>query len=361
MPRGHDHPRRPQDRSLMRRRLGRSGLLALTTLGVLLLASCTSSPEEAAVGARTTAGHELWVANYSYISRPGNTVTPVNLITHRADTPVHTASQPAGLALARGGRLLLVTNKGSDTLSEVNTATRKVVHTTLVGLQPVAVAVDAKGDHGQGLALVANYGGNSVTPVNIATGKAGTPIPAGQQPIAVTAAHLPNGRSLALVADFGGDGVTPIDLGTMEPSAPLVTGPGPVAIGVGDGGLSGQGLALVGNFSNSTLTPIDLGTLDVGRPISIPANPTGIAVTTDGVTAYVCGGASLIPVAMSTLALGPVVTLPDVAQAVVIAKGSVPTAWVALQQGRVIPVTLGTGAVGHPVKVGGRPSAVAVG
>ena len=67
------------------------------------------------------------------------------------------------------------------------------------------------------------------------------------------------------------------------------------------------GQLLVGNFSNSTVTPINASTLQPGKAVSIPLNPTAMAVAASGATAYVCGGAGVVPVTVNALglAVGP--------------------------------------------------------
>jgi DNA-binding beta-propeller fold protein YncE len=117
--------------------------------------------------------------------------------------------------------------------------------------------------------------------------------------------------------------------------------------------------ALVGNFGNRTLTPIDVATLQPGAAVALPVNPTDIVVSASGTTVYVSGGASLVPVTVAGLAVGTPIALPDVAQAVALNRGDT-TAWVALQAGALIPVTLASGTVGHRIHLGGHPSAVLI-
>ena len=83
-------------------------------------------------------------------------------------------------------------------------------------------------------------------------------------------------------------------------------------------------------------------------------------MTLSGTTAYVCGGAAVVPVAVVGLTQGPPVALPDVAQGIALNADS-STAWVTQQAGTVIPVTLATGKVGMPLHLGGHPSAIVIG
>jgi hyaluronoglucosaminidase len=74
----------------------------------------------------------------------------------------------------------------------------------------------------------------------------------------------------------------------------------------------------------------------------------------------VCGGASIVPVTTFGLVAGTPVHLPDAAQGIALnADGT--TAWVTQQAGSLVDVTLATGAVGHPIRLGGHPSAIVIG
>jgi DNA-binding beta-propeller fold protein YncE len=139
----------------------------------------------------------------------------------------------------------------------------------------------------------------------------------------------------------------------MQAEAPIAVGTGPQTIGVA------PGEALVGNFTTRSLTPISTATLHAGTAVALPVNPTGIVVTPSGTTAYISGGSALVPVTVNGLAVGAPITLPDVAQAVALDPNGA-TAWVALQAGDLVGVTLASGTVGKPIRLGGHPSAVVI-
>ena len=92
------------------------------------------------------------------------------------------------MAFTKDDADLLVVTQGNDMLSEIDPATRHVVRTVTVGLEPDAVAVAPGGAGGKGIALVANLGDNTVTPVDLGTWKAGKPIPVGTEPVAIAVA-----------------------------------------------------------------------------------------------------------------------------------------------------------------------------
>ncbi|MHB8220659.1 MAG: YncE family protein [Acidimicrobiales bacterium] len=343
---------------------------ASLVLASLVLAACGSG------GAGGSSGRAVaWVATQSFQSGPGDTITPVELPRGTVGTPVATASEPAAMAPVTGRRELVVANRGNDTLSVVDTATASVTATVTVGMEPDAVAVAPPGTARAGgaargpTALVADFGSGTVTPVDLGTMRAGAPIPVGSEPDAV--AVMPAGvghPATALVANFGSDTVTPIDLATLRAGAPIAVGHEPDAIAVVPPRAGHSATALVADIGDDGVTPISWPGLDAGAFIPTPGNPTGIAVAPDG-TAWVAGGATLTPLAPATAGSGQPgatvtfspgrpVPLPGPAESVALDGGT--TAWVALQGGSLVPVSLATGRVGKGVTVGGRPSNVVV-
>ena len=349
------------------------------SLAVVLVGSAGAASGTAAstLAGRATTGQEAWVATDAFVSHPGKTVTPVDLVGRRADAAVTTASQPTALAVAPGGRSVLVANEGADTLSVVDATSGAVTATVKVGLEPDAVAVVPGGAGGHGTALVANFGDGTVTPIDLGTERASPPIPVGHQPDAVGVwatggtAGKPVG-GVALVANFADGTVTPIDLATMQAGPAVSAGSEPDAVGIVTAGTS-PATALVADFGSDTVIPVDLATMADGPPVGVGGNPTGMAVAADG-TAWVVGGNMLTPLASPAgsasagaagagttppaFTAGTPLALPHLGEAVAL-QGTT-TAWVALQDGALAPVDLASGHVGAAVHVGGRPSAVAI-
>ena len=330
-------------------------MVFLVALGAAPVLAACNTP----VGS-TSVRDVAWVTTGASVTLPGTGVTPVDLATRRRGAQVPVGSLPAALAYTAGDRGLLVVTQGDDTLHEIDPATHDVVHSVTVGLEPQAVAVAPGGTRGLGIALVANFGSNTVTPVDLGTWRAGAPIAVGAEPVAVAVAPpLPgSGTVLAFVANFGSNTVTPINVGTMGTGAPIPVGPSPQVLAVA------VGQVLVGNFGNATLTQINGATLRPDAPVALPFAPTGIAVGSGGPdpTAYVCGGAGLVPVRVTALGpdVGTQIGLPGVAQGVALSADGA-TAWVTQQTGALTPVTLASGATGRPIHLGGHPSAVVIG
>jgi YVTN family beta-propeller protein len=304
----------------------------------------------------TTSGDVAWVATEASVTEPGSAVTAVDLASHATETNVHVgslpaaASLPSAMAFTKDDAALLVVTRGDDMLNEIDPTTHRVMRKVTVGLEPDAVAVAPGGSGDKGLALVANLGDDSVTPVDLGTWKAGKPIPVGTEPVAIAVSV-----GTAFVANFGSNTVTPIDLATMQAGAPIAVGQGPETVAIAEAG----GEVLVGNFGNDTLTPINTGTLKAGTAVTLPLNPTGIVVSASGTTAYISGGAAVVPVTVAGLAVGTSVALRGVAQAIALSPGD-KTAWVALQAGSLVQVALASGTVGRTIHLGGHPSALVI-
>ncbi len=317
-------------------------------VAVPVLAACTRP-----VGSATV--HDVaWVTTGASVTLPGTDVTPVRLPTRHIQAKVAVGSLPSALAYTAGGRGLLVVTQGDDELHEVDPATHGVVDSAGVGVEPDAVAVAPGGTRGRGIALVANLDSDNVTPVDLGTWRAGPPIPVGTEPVAIAVYTAASGAATAFVADFGSNAVTPIDLSTLQAGAAIPVGPGPQTIAVASTEV------LVGNFGNRSLTPINAVTLAPGRAVALPVNPTGIAVLPSGATAYVCGGTGVVSVTIVGLAVGAQIGLPGVAQGIALTPDGT-TAWVTQQAGSLVPVTLATGKVGTPIRLGGHPSAIVIG
>lgn len=112
-------------------------------------------------------------------------------------TPLSLSSHP--LALKPDGRMLVVANPDSGSVSVVDTASHSVVAEIAVGVTPRSVAVD---DHGR--AYVANEGSDTLSLVDLAGPAVTATLPVGDRPVAV--ALSADGHFLA-VAEMGADTV----------------------------------------------------------------------------------------------------------------------------------------------------------
>ncbi len=303
---------------------------------------------------RADAGSEAYVCTYGYDSEPGATVTPVNLDHAVADPGITTGTLPDAVAATPDGRLVLVTDEGEDQLSVLDASDGDVVATIPTGVEPDAVAVSPIGS----LAIVANSDDGTVTPVDLKTMRAGQPVRVGHQPDAVGIGG-PDGDT-ALVANLGDGTVTPLNLETMRAGRPISVGAEPDAIAVSPDG----DYALVADLGSDAVTFIDLVTLRASTSVDVGIPPTGIATdptaSASTGTAWVSGGRSLVAVSFTARpVVGRAIPVGHLAEAVAIASDGT-TAWVADSDPYVTAVDLTTGRVLESVRVGGRPSAIAI-
>lgn len=83
----------------------------------------------------------LLVANQGSRSKPGNTVSVVDLQTFKLAKTIVTGAGAHGVAIDRQGRLAYITNTYADTLSVIDIKSRSVVGTVRVGKGPNGVSV----------------------------------------------------------------------------------------------------------------------------------------------------------------------------------------------------------------------------
>jgi YVTN family beta-propeller protein len=227
-------------------------------------------------------------------------VTPVNLATGTAGTPIPVGCGPLGLAITPDGATVLVTNWCSGQVVPISTATNTAGPPIPVGNSPFEVAVTPDGSK----AYVANCGSNSVTPINLATDTAGTPIPVGNCPRGV--AVTPDGTT-AYVTNASDGTVTPISLATSTPGTPIAVGAAPWGIAVTPDGAT----AYACDSGNGTVTPINVATGTAGAPIPVGMGPQDIAITKSGTTAYVTNSVdgTITPISTATNTPGTAITV----------------------------------------------------
>ncbi len=113
-----------------------------------------------------------------------------------------------------------VVSLNSNDVTPVNTATNTAGPAIAVGNHPYAIAIAPDGNE----AYVVNEGSNTVTPIDLSDSTPGTPIPVGNQPTAI--AITPDGTT-AYVTNYGANTVTPIDLATNTSGPAITVGNGP--------------------------------------------------------------------------------------------------------------------------------------
>jgi DNA-binding beta-propeller fold protein YncE len=213
-----------------------------------------------------SSGSTAYVADYGFLNQPARTVTPLNLATGTAETPIRVGTGPLAIAVTPGDRFALVTLQG-----------------------PAA------------------HPGHWVREINLATGVVSPPVDVGLNPESL--AITPDGTT-AYVAAFSSAEVTPVDLTTWPPRAltpvPL-PGTSPRAIAISPNGQ----MAYVLDASNATVIPISIPSGTVGQPVNLTCHeegdpgctPSAIVISPDGRTAYVsaAGSADVIMLSLPSL------------------------------------------------------------
>lgn len=336
----------------------RSLSLLIACLPWLVISGCsnTHSLEE-------TKGHDFqaYVANLAGAADPGKTIASVNLATNKERT-ITTGTEPSAFAVAPNGSAVYVANRGSDTVSVIDTYTDKVISTIKVGLEPDAVATSPNG----AFIVVANLDGNNINIVNARTNQVVTTVSTPQEPDAVTV--TPNSRYV-YVADFGANKVTVIRVNSNLTARSVISIP--VGIEPDTVAISPLGTTVyIGNFGSNTITSIPLAGPNGENPVcgspddpcrSIPAgrDPTEIAFSPNGETAYVTGGDSLTLISVSRASPSASIPLGETAEAVALSPNG-KMAYIADEQGYITPIDLLTDKPSKPIPVGGHPVAIAV-
>ena len=178
--------------------------------------------------------------------------------------------EPDAVAVAPGGSdgkgVALVANLDSNSVTPVDLGTWRAGTPIVVGSAPVAIAVSVAAS-GAATAFVADSGSNAVTPIDVATLQAGPAIPVGPAPQTVAAAP-----GEVLVGNFGA-GLVPVSV------VGLTLGP-PVALpDVAQGiALSADGSTAWVTQQAGTLIAVTLATGKVGLPLHLGGHPSAIVI-----------------------------------------------------------------------------------
>ena len=277
----------------------------------------------------------------------GATVTPIDLTTQTAGTPIVVGYNPAGIAITPDGKTAYVANFRSNTVTPIDLTTNTAGAAIPVGSFPSPIAITPDGR----TAYVGNADDGTVTPIDVATNTAGPAIPVGPGPSGI--AITPNGATAYVVNGQTPGTVTPIHTADNSTGPAITVGDSPVAIAITPDGKT----AYVTNSDSHDVTPIDTATNTALTPISVPERPYGIAITPDGTTAYVVGVSGVTPIDLLTNTAGPPVPLGGSSQltAGVTITPDGKTAYVADRQpfgtGLVTPIDTATNTAGGAISV----------
>ena len=264
----------------------------------------------------TPDGTTAYVSNFSG-AVPG-TITPINLVTGFAETPITIGANaaPGAIAIAPDGSTAYVQDENTGAVVPVDLATNgigtPIPTCTTTDDRPDDIVISPDGT----TAYVSCPLASNVVPIDLSTDTAGSPIAIsnGTFGLAIT----PNGATL-YVANFGafavvngavmqvsdGTTVTPIATATDAAGTQITVGSEPSSVAITPDGKT----AYVENAQSHTISPIDIATNTAGSPIAINATsafplnsqPGQIVITPDGTTAYVVSNNStVVPIATAT-------------------------------------------------------------
>jgi YVTN family beta-propeller protein len=222
--------------------------------------------------------------------------------------------EPDAVAVAPGGSdgkgVALVANLDSNSVTPVDLGTWRAGTPIVVGSAPVAIAVSVAAS-GAATAFVADSGSNAVTPIDVATLQAGPAIPVGPAPQTVAAAP-----GEVLVGNFGNRTLTAINPTTLQAGGTIALPLNPTGIAVAPSGSTAYVCGGAG------LVPVSVVGLTLGPPVALPDVAQGIALSADGSTAWVTQQAgTLIAVTLATGKVGLPLHLGGHPSAIVIGAG----------------------------------------
>jgi hypothetical protein len=216
-------------------------------------------------------------------------VTPLDLATGTAGTPIVVGQTPVGVTVTADGSTAYVTTWGDGStpsaLTAIDVASGAVGSPIPLGIlrYPASVVVTAD----ETTAFVSTQGDDSIVPIDLGSGVLGTPIAVATNPfrLALTpdetrlyATHYP------IVPDGLGDpesrDVTPVDLATRTPLSQIAVGFQTYGIAItGDGTtafVAHAGEAFVDD--DGALSPIDLATATAGAAIPLGGEGGAVAI-----------------------------------------------------------------------------------
>jgi YVTN family beta-propeller protein len=238
----------------------------------------------------------------------------IDTATHDVVHEVDVGVEPDAVAVAPGGTggkgVALVANLDSNNVTPVDLGTFRAGTPIAVGTAPVAIAVSVAAS-GTATAFVANYGSNSVTPIDVATLQAGAAIAVGAGPQTIAAAP-----GELLVGNFGNRTLTAIDPTALRAGGTIALPLNPTGMAVAPSGTT----AYV--CGGASVVAVAVVGLTIGAPIALPGVAQGIALSADGATAWVTQQAgALVPVTLATGRVGAALHLGGHPSAIAIGAG----------------------------------------
>ncbi|MFF0160490.1 IPT/TIG domain-containing protein [Streptomyces sp. NPDC005263] len=221
--------------------------------------------------ALTPDGARAYVAD-----RGSNTVSVIDTATDTVIATIPTGAGPTFVATSPDGTRAYVTVNDAGLLSVIDTATNAIVADVALGAGATVVALTPDGAR----AYVTVQQSDTVSVVDTATNTvtATISVPGGPIGLAIT----PDGAR-AYVAGLSTNSVSVIDTATNTVTATIAVGIVPILLSAAPDGAH----VYVTNVGNSTVSVIDTATNTVVATVGVSAQPRFPAVSPDGTHAYV--------------------------------------------------------------------------
>lgn len=237
---------------------GTPGALRVVDLHERRVAGSVPLEAEPFAVAVSSRGDEVWVANFG-----SDTVSLIDAAARRVVASIPVGHGPGGLAL--GSERSYVANTGGSTVSVIDRRARKVVREIEVGPVPFGLALSKTS------LFVALSGAASVAVVNTDDDRVANTIAVGKGPVAVAAS--PDGKRV-FVSNQADDSVSVIDAQAKRVMATIPVGREPFGLAMTR---DGSRLA-VANRSGNTVSIVDTDRNEVLRTVPVGTAPFGLAI-----------------------------------------------------------------------------------
>ncbi len=273
------------------------------------------------------------------VDRAKGTVIPYDLRTSARGAAIAVGRHPLDAVLSRNNRLLFVGNRGGDSVSVIDTQSRRVVATVPVK-SPDGLALST---HGNGI-WVADFRANTVERIDVATLKVGTPIAVGKAPRWIAVA--PDGSRI-YVTDQGADSVTPVDLRSQHALPAVGVGREPTGIALSPDGRT----IYVANNRSDDVTVLDAATLQTLAVLPAGAQAQMVAISPNGKLAYVpnLDGISVTPIDLPARRSLPDITVGGAPFEAAFTPGGASAYVIDMRDNALVRIDVATGVAGEPL------------
>jgi YVTN family beta-propeller protein len=210
-------------------------------------------------GAFSPDGTEVWTA---LMAAPG-TVAVLDSRTLEPKQTIPVGDMPAEVTFSQDGRYAFVANGASNNVTVVDAATKAVVRTVPVGLNPVGAWPG-----NDGLMYVDNEDGKSLSAIDASTLEVARTYPLGFTP--AMAATAPNGE--LWVTDTDNGQIVFFAAGTTTRQGELATGAGAHGITFSPDGAT----AFITNQTAGTLSVVDVASRTLRKTVTVGTKPNGL-------------------------------------------------------------------------------------